>query len=636
MKRYVISLERTPERLARFKENHSGMEFEKVEAVDGYKVDASLFYTEPGWRGPFNHRRLLKGELGCFLSHFLLWERVALDPTIEGPVWIMEDDSITPNWKITQRDISDMPFNEHILYLGYNENSIDPPEEPILTSTVQIMKLKHPFNLHSYVLTKEGARKLVAAHRAGLGIMPADDFVVEASRRLGFDLHGLVRPASKQIPRTDIPSTIEPKNDDDFLFNFGVHALTYGTDQSKMNGLFDSAAAFSIHPRNLGKGKVWNGGDMTSTGGMQKLHGLKEYLEGVPDNDIVVFTDAYDVFYADDMATIVKRFLSFNMDVLFAAEKNCWPDKSLASSYPPAPTDYRFLNSGCFIGDAKVLKKILAELPTEADADDQDFLTKKFLENVTNSGDMKEYKIGLDYEGYIFQVASPSKKSGDWNQLLNPETNTMGCIYHGAGGEQAKSNFRNIYQTFAPPTQLNYIPGLKIVELLTPDVLVVDFLTKSQCEYIIEMAEKNGTWAPKPDDSYPAQEIRLKLLDGGIYDHINARWEAYIKPLIEEYFTPLKTHGIRDAFVMKYTLETQKRLDLHNDASLVTGSVKLNNDYTGADLVYPRQKISNADIPVGKILLFPGQVTHPHECQDLTSGTKYSMTIWSKRHPQDT
>ena len=82
-------------------------------------------------------------------------------------------------------------------------------------------------------------------------------------------------------------------------------------------------------------------------------------------------------------------------------------------------------------------------------------------------------------------------------------------------------------------------------------------------------------------------------------------------------------------------MDTQTQLNLHCDASLVTGSVKLNDDYKGAELVFPRQKFSNKDVPVGKCILFPGQLTHGHECQELVSGVKYSLTIWTSRYSGD-
>ena len=71
-------------------------------------------------------------------------------------------------------------------------------------------------------------------------------------------------------------------------------------------------------------------------------------------------------------------------------------------------------------------------------------------------------------------------------------------------------------------------------------------------------------------------------------------------------------YGLRDAFIIKYEMDKQRSLRLHNDASLVTGSVKFNDDYEGGLLEFPRQGISNKAVPVGKCLLFPGQVTHAH------------------------
>ena len=106
--------------------------------------------------------------------------------------------------------------------------------------------------------------------------------------------------------------------------------------------------------------------------------------------------------------------------------------------------------------------------------------------------------------------------------------------------------------------------------------------------------------------------------------------------MIEHYWQPMEMYGMRDAFVMRYSLDTQTSLALHTDASLVTGSVKLNDNYVGADLVFPRQNFSNRDIPVGKCLLFPGAVTHGHTCTELTEGVKYSLTMWSSRYSGDT
>ncbi|HAI39088.1 MAG TPA: hypothetical protein DCM40_13690, partial [Maribacter sp.] len=98
---------------------------------------------------------------------------------------------------------------------------------------------------------------------------------------------------------------------------------------------------------------------------------------------------------------------------------------------------------------------------------------------------------------------------------------------------------------------------------------------------------------------------------------------------------PMQHYGLRDAFTMRYAMDTQTTLGFHTDASLVTGSVKLNDDYVGAELIFPHQSFSNKDVPVGHCLLFPSQVTHGHKVDTLKSGIKYSLTMWTSRYPGD-
>ena len=164
-------------------------------------------------------------------------------------------------------------------------------------------------------------------------------------------------------------------------------------------------------------------------------------------------------------------------------------------------------------------------------------------------------------------------------------------------------------------------------------MLEVNFLSKKGCEVLIDIAEDHGDWEPLPYDKFPAQEIRVSEL--GIYEEFEAFWEEHIVPVVEKYWHPLQMYGVRDAFVMQYTPDTQNKLALHHDASLVTGSIKLNDDYEGGSLVYPRQHMSNDETEVGKCILFPGQVTHGHQCLEITKGTKYSLTVWTSRYEGD-
>ena len=283
-----------------------------------------------------------------------------------------------------------------------------------------------------------------------------------------------------------------------------------------------------------------------------------------------------------------------------------------------------------FIGRVDELKKIFAETIQDHE-DDQLYYQKRFL-----SG---EFDIKLDYEGYIFQCYDPvvcndkagSTSSNSVDAMYNPITKCFGCMYHGNGGDEAKQHFVSLYNSFYGSTTF-YVPTYNY-EILDKDMLVVDYMTPTMCEDLIDIADQHGGWGSLSYDKFPAQEIRLKELK--LWEEMEKHWEKYLYPIIEKYWWPMEMYGMRDAFVMRYAMDTQRKLNLHTDASLVTGSVKLNDDYEGADLVFPRQGISNKDVPVGKCILFPGTVTHGHECTELKSGVKYSLTMWSSRYSGD-
>jgi hypothetical protein len=134
-------------------------------------------------------------------------------------------------------------------------------------------------------------------------------------------------------------------------------------------------------------------------------------------------------------------------------------------------------------------------------------------------------------------------------------------------------------------------------------------------------------------DKFPAQEIRVRKL--GLWDELEWVWKEQLGKVAEKKWTPMEHMGLRDAFTMRYSMDTQTSLGFHTDASLVTGSVKLNDDYEGAELIFPHQNFSNKDVPVGHCILFPSQVTHGHKVEPLKSGVKYSLTMWTSRYRGD-
>ena len=239
-----------------------------------------------------------------------------------------------------------------------------------------------------------------------------------------------------QATRDVLPSDIRNDRRD-----MSIHAITIGTDDSKMEKLYASADKHGIKIDNWGAGVEWRGSDMTGPGGGQKVNILKQHIDNLPDTDILLFTDSYDVFYADNLETIRERYLDMGHKVLFSAEEVCWPDPSLGNQFPSVHTEYRYLNSGTFIGEVGEIKKILSHNVIEDHQDDQLFYQQAYLEGL--------YDIGLDVEAYIFQCHEPNITTlGD--QLHNQETTCCPCIYHGNGDDSAKDNFERIYKEMYP------------------------------------------------------------------------------------------------------------------------------------------------------------------------------------------
>ena len=625
MKKLVISLLRRTDRKRNFQKN--GLkDYKFIRAVDGKDNIFRDCKSRRGWTNPFNQRPLLQNEVACFLSHANAWEIVAEQ---DEPMIIMEDDAvINEHWdEKYYKEVIRSGYD--FLYLQRNENEPDNVKPCPLDVEKRLDQYpgykpleipSFPYNLTAYVLTPKGA-KILLDLMDYQDMVPVDDFVPSCFSVLR--VIALQTDSCNQLGRDSWSGTdIE---ESPIFRNFKIHVLTTGDDRLKCNMINTSAKHYGIDIVNIGLNKEWWGTNMEGPGGGHKVNLLKEYIKPLADDDIVLFTDAFDVFYADDINTIYERYVDLSAKVIFGAELYCWPDKSIEDQFPDTHTPYKYLNSGTIMGEVRELKNILKYKSVADDGDDQLFYQKIFLEG--------GYDIALDYEQYLFQTHD--EEVGILNgQLHNPKTNCCPCIYHGNGGDVAKDKLNQLYYSLHPRKSAWFIPNYNKFEIISDDMLLIDFMTQDQCERLIEIADKNGAWGSLEYDKFPAQEIRMKEL--GLWGELEDHWNKQVVPLYEHYWQPLQHYGLRDGFVMRYAMDTQTNLNLHHDASLVTGSVKLNDDYEGAELVYPRQNISNKDIPVGKCILFPGQVSHGHECLPLTKGVKYSLTIWTCRYVNDT
>ena len=622
MKKFVINLPERTDRLDLFNTTNPFNGAEPFKYVfDGRQIDHDEliklgFDTDKSWKDPILQTHLTKGEVGCFLSHWYVWQ-YAIESN--ETVIVFEDDAIISD-RYDENEINELLESYNFIYLGYRE--MGKREE--INDTIVIPD--YPYWTVSYVVTPEAARILTTEH-AKKNIIPVDEYLpigLKNCKPVAYK-NNVVTPHS----RSKVGSDVYASSREDFFIDFKTHHVTVGTDEWKCKKLYESARQNNIETINLGKGIVWEGGDMNKSGGGHKVNLLREYISMLPDHDVLFFSDAYDIILCTSLDEITGRYLEFKHDIIFSSERFCWPDEELATEIistnktiePYNDTPYKYLNSGMFIGTVKHIKELLNEIPN--DSDDQLYYQKEYIS--------KRHDIVLDLEGYIFTCYDP-KVTIQQGQVYNPVTKCYSCVYHGNGGESAKEHYKTIYDKLYSTSLISYIPTHNY-EIISDDIICIDFMTPYMCDRMIEIADGHK-FDKLSYDKVPGKELRLTEM--GLWEELEKHWLKTVYDISYKYWEPCHIYGLRDAFIIRYSMDTQRSLKRHHDASLVTGSVKLNDEYTGGLLEFPRQGITNKDIPVGKCLLFPGQVSHPHLSSELESGVKYSLTIWSSRYKGDT
>ena len=615
MKTVVINLKSRTDRLTAFSNAHPNLDYEVFSAVDGRRVDydklQSLgFDVNHDWIDPLLNTPLTKGEVGCFLSHWEIWKKCV---EMNEPVMVLEDDARITD-RFSMEEIEQYLQTYSFLYLGWKEMKTSVPIDGVVVEPV------YPYWTLAYVITPESAEILMNENIA-TSIIPVDEYLPTMMDKL--NVAGYEENVFTPVSRNEFGSDVLSNSRYDNFIDFKLYAVTVATEESKAYKLFNSAKHQSAEIINIGKGIEWGGGVMEKGhGGGQKINLVREFIADKKDSDVLLFLDGYDTFLSDSLEEISYRYTEFSERAIFSSERFCWPDERLSQELKKRnenqKTPYQYLNSGTYIARIGDLKKLFSA-PIKDNADDQLYVQLQYLTG--------EHDIALDVEGYIFLCHEP-KAYQNRGQLYNPITGCYTCVYHGNGGESAKNKLASIYNDFYG---LTYIPTKKY-DILSDDILLIDFMTEDMCKNMISLSEKK-TFESLSYDKVKGQELRLKEIE--LWDELEKHWMKSVYDIVYEYWNPCHIYGLRDAFLIKYEMNKQRELRLHNDASLITGSVKLNDDYTGGELYFPRQKFSNKDIPIGKCILFPGQVTHGHTSQEITSGTKYSLTIWSSRYEGD-
>jgi len=189
-----------------------------------------------------------------------------------------------------------------------------------------------------------------------------------------------------------------------------------------LSRFYRSCARFGFSPVVLGLNRTFNGTE-DRFGFYREWFAAPRRVEGYTH---LLVVDSTDLVFGGGLEAIGAAYEASGENILFAAERNCWPDPELAEQYPATEYPCRFLNAGGFIGPAAAVISLCAQLPVPRE-NDQLTLTKLLLEG--GSG------IGLDRRCRVFQCLLNVGTELDWrgDGIYNRRTQTRPLIFHGNG-----------------------------------------------------------------------------------------------------------------------------------------------------------------------------------------------------------
>lgn len=177
--------------------------------------------------------------------------------------------------------------------------------------------------------------------------------------------------------------------------------------------------------------------------GIKLIRTLK-YLEKshFPDDDLLLFVDAYDVLILADEKTIVDKFLKMQVPFVISVEKTMHRDQELKDLIPLSPTPFRFINAGSYMGYVGHVKKWLRDLrPIKKAFSDQ----RHIVRHSTKHPEM----YAFDYYCQLFIalafVKSDEIKIDEENGVVHCLiTGSTPCVIHGPGA-YGKKKYQEIY-----------------------------------------------------------------------------------------------------------------------------------------------------------------------------------------------
>ncbi|XP_017304196.2 glycosyltransferase 25 family member-like [Diaphorina citri] len=132
----------------------------------------------PGYADPYHKRPMKKGEIGCFLSHYNIWNEVV--DNNHDIVMVLEDDVRFESFFrqklatiLKELKTKTLPAWD-LIYLGRKKLSEKP--DTWVSGSRYLVEASYSYWTLGYLLSRQGARKLTQA-RPLSNLLPVDEFL---------------------------------------------------------------------------------------------------------------------------------------------------------------------------------------------------------------------------------------------------------------------------------------------------------------------------------------------------------------------------------------------------------------------------------------------------------------------------
>ena len=470
---HIINLERCPEKKERIIErlNKLNINYDFYNAIDGQKItneymEENNYSILKKWKDPYHNRSTTLGEIGCSLSHYNV---IKLCHESDNDIsLILEDDAdfsddFEENLHICLRELQTINDWDYC-YLGRKKMN-DDIEDKI---TNNILKPTYSYWTMGSLIHKRGCKKIIESNFLQ-NIIISDEFIPLISdnsphtnfrkyfntsintytyiRNIIYPENNAFKSSDTEIPTflPNIRGVIEDIKDvadiKDIENNDELQIITVATDNNEpLKRFIDSCNNFDLNYKVLGLNEKWLGGDMKlGKGGGMKLNLLKKDLINYNDDQIILFSDSYDVIFLTNEKEIMDKYNNFDCEIVFAGEAVCWPDQSKEYIFQDTNYKYKYINSGGFIGKVSAIKDLLKD-DLEDSYDDQLYIHLKYEK------EKDKENIKIDYESQIFQTSSFDDMEINYNgnRIINKLYKTNPCHLHANGSMYKKIYFNNL------------------------------------------------------------------------------------------------------------------------------------------------------------------------------------------------